>query len=199
MRSAHEGDVTKLLNALGMSSGRSDGVAFERVYSELKTIAAGLLSKESDRGVLQTTVLVHDALLRLRQFEQDGQQWENRAHFFGSAAKAMRRILIDEARRRRAERKRIVMVEHFVFVAGGDTRPVEIDLLDLDEAMSALDGTDPGLCEILSLRVFGDLSMATIGDLVGLGEDQVRRRMRLAQAWLIRWLREHRRIPGGIE
>ncbi|MDX2115820.1 MAG: ECF-type sigma factor [Planctomycetota bacterium] len=197
MGTPEAGDVTRLLNSLGVPGEAVSAPAFDVVYAELKSIAAGLLARESDRGVLETTVLVHDALLKLRQFERTSLSWENRAHFFGTAAKAMRQILVDEARRRRAHERAIVFVEQFVFVAGGEARPVEIDMLDLDEALVALHEAEPRLCEIISLRVFGELGAASIAYLLNLSEDQVRRRTRLAQAWLIRWLRDNGRLPEG--
>lgn len=199
MAEADPGDVTRLLNAVRVPAGGPDdpgGAGFERVYADLKTIAGHLLARESDRGVLQTTVLVHEALLRLRQFEADRPEWANRGHFFACAARAMRRILVEEARRRKAHRKSIVIVEQFVVVAGAESRPIEIDLLNLDEAIVALEEADPALCEIISLKVFGEQSAASIGEIIGQSEDQVRRKMRLAQAWLIRWLRDHGRLPG---
>lgn len=199
MEKKGSGEVTRLLNSLQFPNGGAAAADFDRVYAELKVIASQLLKRESDKGVLQTTVLVHDALLRIRQFEPSGTQWESRGHFFATAAQAMRRILVDEARRRRAEQKRIVFVQQFVMVAAGGARPIEIDLLDLDAAMSDLHDAEPTLCEIVSLRIFGDLPANGIADLLSLSEDQVRRRMRLAQAWLIRWLRDRGKLPDGVE
>lgn len=191
------GEVTKLLNAVGAIPAGGPDAAFERIYAELKGIASGLLREETDRGLLQTTVLVHEALLRLRQFEPERQPWESRAHFYGSVARAMRRVLIDEARRRKAHSRAIVFVEPIRADASAAPLATSIDLLDLDEALRALHEEDAMLSEIITLKIFADLSAGAIGEMVGMSEDQVRRRMTLARAWLLRWLIARGRLPSG--
>ena len=96
------GTVTRVVNAMGLSGPPVNDAAFARLYEELRRLASTALRKERDRGPFQTTALVHEVLLKLGQFGP-GREWESRAHFFGAAARAMRQILVTEARRRAAE------------------------------------------------------------------------------------------------
>src|SRR5205823_5896109 len=128
------------------------------VYDELRQLAAQKLAHESPAQTLQATALVHEAYLRLVG-KGDGQPWDGRGHFFAAAAEAMRRILVEQARRKRRLKR------------GGDRRRMDLDesvplaaapsdsLLDLDEALSRLEATDPLAASVVKLRYFSGLTM----------------------------------------
>jgi RNA polymerase sigma-70 factor, ECF subfamily len=155
------------------------------VYDELRRLARGQLRREQTGHSLQPTVLVHEAYLRLVKAEVD---WRNRTHFLSVAARVMRRILVEHARARRAE-KRGGDALHVTLtgpIAAPDGRP--IDVLALDEAMERLREFDARQAEIVELSYFGGLTYPEIGELVGISEATVDRDLRHARAWLRREL-----------
>jgi RNA polymerase sigma-70 factor, ECF subfamily len=175
-------EVTRLLK--GWSEG--DREAFDRllplVYHELKRMADRYLSRERSDHTLQATALVHEAYLKL--IDQRSVRWQNRAHFFGIAAQAMRRILVDHARDRRADKR-----------GGGGIKlslDDELDLSDrrsgeliaLDDALTALAELDAQKSRIVELRFFGGLSIEETAEVLGIGTATVIRQWRLAKAWL---------------
>jgi RNA polymerase sigma factor (TIGR02999 family) len=157
------------------------------VYDELRKLADQKLMREGPNQTLQATALVHEAWLRLGGEAQA--EWQNRAHFFAAAAEAMRRILIDNARRKRARRH-----------GGGWTR-VDIDSLELASAMpdeqllglhEALDRfakQDAGKAELVKLRFFTGLTLEEAGKVLGLSEATAKRHWAYARAWLFRELK----------
>lgn len=190
-RATGPGTVTRFVNAMGVSGAGMDDAAFGRLYEELRALAAAALRGERDRGQLQTTALVHEALLRLRQFEGES-SWQSSAHFFGAAARAMRQILVGEARRRAAEGRVLRILAE---ASAGTGR--EVDVLHLDEAVTALEAHDPGWCKIVMLKVFAGLTVEEISGLVDRGESTVKRDWRAARAWILRWLIDRGRIEDG--
>lgn len=184
------GTITRAVNAVGV---RPEDAVFPRVYAELRKLAAGQLSRESKSRVLEPTVLVHAAYLKL--FGRGNPGWESRRHFYGAAANAMRQILIDEAKKRRTRRE-IQLGPHpataliFGFSAWGPG-----ELLALDEALKHLDAMDPRLSEIVRLRVFAERSMAQVAELLDLSVRQCDRDWRMAKAWLLRHM--HGKDRGG--
>ena len=175
-------EVTQLLK--GWSEG--DPEALERllplVYQELKHMADRYLRRERSDHTLQATALVHEAYLKL--IDQRNVRWQNRAHFFGIAAQAMRRILVDHARDRQAEKR-----------GGGSVKlslDDELDLSDkraseliaLDDALTTLAEMDPQKCRIVELRFFGGLSIEETAEVLDIGSATVIRQWRLAKAWL---------------
>jgi len=168
---------------------QGDEQAYDRlvplVYGELRRLARGQLRREQAGHSLQPTALVHEAYLRLVKAEVD---WRDRTHFLSVAARVMRRILVEHARARRAD-KRGGDVLHVTLtgpIAAPDERP--IDLLALDEAMERLRGFDARQAQIVELSYFGGLTYPEIGLMVGISEASVDRDLRHARAWLRREL-----------
>jgi RNA polymerase sigma factor (TIGR02999 family) len=150
------------------------------VYKELRRLAASHLRKERRSHTLQPTALVHEAYLRL--VDQKNPDWQNRSHFFGVASQLMRRILVDHARKRQAEKRagQRVSLEDAVSFQKQRSR----ELLALDSALSALEKLDARKCRALELRYFGGLSMDEVAQTLDVSAVTVRRDLRMAEAWL---------------
>jgi RNA polymerase sigma factor (TIGR02999 family) len=192
MADERAGDVTQLLVAWG----DGDAAAFERlvpiVYDELRRLARSYIVREGSGNTLQPTALVHEAYLKL--IDQRRVQWKNRAHFFGVAAQAMRRILVDRGRARiaakrggRAVRIPIDGVSIDDVVAGGESDPAT--LLALDSALTRLSQLDPTHGRLVELRYFGGLTIEETAHVLGTSPGTVKREWRVARAWLNRELR----------
>ena len=152
------------------------------LYEELRRMARGQMARESGAQTLTATVLVHEAWLRVSK--DDGAQWENRRHFFGAAAEAMRRILIDRARRKSAD-KRGARAEHVpVDDVEIEAPSPDDELLAVHEALDALTAEDALAGEIVRLRYFAGLAWAEISDLTGLPERDLQRQWQFARVWL---------------
>lgn len=167
-----------------------DDRALERlmplVYGELRRLAGRYLNREREGHTLETHDLIHEAFLRL--IDQRQVDWRSRAHFFAISAQMMRRILVDHARRRSSRRH------------GGDVRQLLLDdvadlavhrgedLVALDEALTELAQSDESLARVVELRFFGGLEHDEIASLLGVSNPTVRRRWRVARAWLYRHL-----------
>jgi RNA polymerase sigma-70 factor, ECF subfamily len=189
MSTSRPGDVTRLL--LDLSNGRREATdqLLPLVYAELRELAARLLRHERADHTLQPTALVHEAYLRL--VDQRVGTWENRAHFLGIAAQAMRRILVDHARRRSATKRRGARVTLDDAVAPS-TGP-SVDLLEIDAALSRLAELDPRQAQVVELRFFGGLSVEETAAVLGVGSATVKRDWTVARAWL------HRELSGSRE
>lgn len=178
-------DITANLAALS----RGDPAALERllpvVYAELKRLAAGYLKQERPGHTLQPTALAHEAFLRL--VVQTEVAWQSRAHFLGVAAQAMRRVLVDHARRRKALRRgggaTLIPLEA-VRAAG----PREAAFEDLDRALDKLARLSERQARVVELRYFGGLSIDETGEVLGVSPMTVKRDWTLARAWLFREL-----------
>jgi RNA polymerase sigma factor (TIGR02999 family) len=183
MSSSHE--VTRLLHEWA----RGDETALEAltplVYLELRRLAESYLRREGPGHTLQPTALVHEAYLRF--VDQTPPSWENRSHFYGVAARLMRQILVDYARRRHAGKRagRKVSLEDVVSLH----HERSADLLALDAALDALETVDPRKCRAVELRYFGGLSMEEIARVLEISQVTVRRDLRAAEAWLLREMR----------
>ena len=174
--------ITQLLVA--WSEGRRD--ALDRLvpllYEDLRRLAAGYMRHESPGHSLQPTALVHEAYVRL--IDQRQVHWRNRAHFFGVAAGIMRRILVDHARSRRADKRggewdRVTLVDDQVA-----DRSQAIDVLALHESLERLAAFDPRQERIVELRYFGGLTIQEVAEVVGISEATVVRDWTIAKAWL---------------
>jgi RNA polymerase sigma factor (TIGR02999 family) len=177
--------VTGLLHAWGGGdlAARDELVAV--VHHELRRRAAARLRHEQPGHVLQPTALVHEAYLRL--IDQRHTDWQNRAHFFALASEMMRRILVDHARRRKMA-KRSGGWARMTLDAVGSRDPRDVDLLDLDAALSELASFDPRKSRVVELRFFGGLSLDDIAQAQGISRATVERDWQLARTWL------HRRL-----
>lgn len=175
------GQVTRLLDQIASGDANANPVLFEQVYSTLRSMARARLARERPGHTLSPTALVNEAYMRL---VGSSTSFQHRRHFFASAARAMRRILIDYARQQGAARR------------GGSARPVTLGedvahdaldpeaLLDLDQALTHLAGHDEQLAEIVQLHFFGGFSFAEIGAMFEVSERTVLRRWRVARAWI---------------
>jgi RNA polymerase sigma factor (TIGR02999 family) len=156
------------------------------VYDELRRMARRYMGQQPSGHTLQTTALIHEAYLRL--VGQEEKQWENRAHFFGVAAQAMRHILVDYARARGAAKRggaaRAVSLEEAAIVS--DERAAE--LVALDEALAELARLSPRQSQVVELRYFGGLSVTETAEVLQVSSDTVTRDWNQAKAWLYRRL-----------
>jgi RNA polymerase sigma factor (TIGR02999 family) len=175
-------EVTQLLQQ--WTEGRSDALdrLLPEVYAELKRLAGGYLRRERPDHTLQPTALVHEAFVKL--VDQRAVRWQNRAHFFGIAARVMRRILVDHARAHRAGKRgagaqRLPLDEALAVAAER-----HVDLLALDEALTRLAAIDPQQSRIVELRFFGGLTMEETAEVLGISPATVGRDWVVAKAWL---------------
>src|SRR5438876_3485220 len=151
-------DVTRILSALEQGDQHASEQLLPLVYEELRKLAAQRLAQEKPGQTLQATALVHEAYLRLVDTDK-AQQWNSRGHFFAAAAEAMRRLLIDQARRKASEKaggKRDRVDLAAIEPAGPGP---QLDLLALDEALAQLEKTDPCAAAVVKLRFFAGLTM----------------------------------------
>lgn len=182
------GDITERLLAWSAGDSRAATPAFVALYSALSQLARRELSGERTEHTLGTAGLISEAYLRLR--EQDRVEWRSRGHFIATAARVMRRILIDHARHRnRVKRGRRVRVVPLVEAA-----LVQVDALDglaaIHDALEALASVDPMHSEIVDLRFFGGMTHEDIATHLGVSTATVERRWRLARAWLYQRLKD---------
>lgn len=161
------------------------------VYQELRLQAARYLRRENQGHTLQTTALVHEAYLRL--IEQRDVRWQNRAHFFAIAARLMRRILVDHARRKHAAKRGglnlKLSLDGAVSAADGD----DVDLIAVDEALTKLSALDEQQGRVVELRFFSGLGVEETAEVLGVSPRTVKRDWSVAKAWL------HREISGRAE
>ena len=187
-----QAQVTRVLDAIGSGQAHAAEELLPLVYTELRRLAAAKMARESSGHTLQATALVHEAYLRLITPEQQ-QHWHNRTHFFGAAAEAMRRILIENARRKkRAKRgggwERVEWAEAEVAATTPEER-----LLLIDEYLDELERENPLEAEVVKLHYFTGLTLLEIADVLGIAEVTVRRRHAFAKAWLFNRIEEQRK------
>lgn len=184
--------VTVLLGRSRQGDRRATDELFQLVYEELRRLADEFLSREPAGQTLQPTALVHEAYLRL--VTPSAASWENRAHFFGAAALAIRRILIDRVRMRRRRRHgdgaRPVSLQDADLAGAAATGVADsrLDLLALDEALERLARLDPQKARVVELRFFGGLTEEETAAALGLSTSTVTRDWRFARIWLHREL-----------
>jgi RNA polymerase sigma factor (TIGR02999 family) len=179
-------DITELLNRWSGGDPQAFDELIPVVYNDLKRSARRALSNEHHAKTLDTTALVHEAYLRL--VDQTRMQWQSRAHFFGAAAVAMRRILVEHARHRLAE-KRGKGVEHEPLdrVASVALEP-DLDVIQLNDALAELESSDPESARVVELRYFGGLSIEETAEAMDTSASTVTRLWSFARAWLYRRL-----------
>jgi RNA polymerase sigma-70 factor, ECF subfamily len=177
------GEITELLVAWGNGDESALGTLVPIVEAELHRLAQHYLNHERAGHTLQPTALVNEAYVRL--IEWKGVQWRNRAHFLGVSAQLMRRILVDYARRhRRLKRGGDDAIRVSFANATVSTGGPELDLLDIDEALTRLAVVDPRKSQIVELRFFGGLSVEETAEALTISPRTVKREWSLAQAWL---------------
>lgn len=176
-------DVTQIISQIEQGDPSAAEQLLPLVYGELRKLANAKLAQEKPGQTLQATALVHDAYLRLVGSSNDT-SWNGRAHFFGAATEAMRRILVDQARRKRSQR------------AGGDRKRIElsavereivrseVDLLALDEALQRLAAHDPRACNVVKLRFFAGLTVPQAAQSLGVSVATAENDWAYAKSWL---------------
>jgi RNA polymerase sigma factor (TIGR02999 family) len=175
-------EITELLVA--WSDGRQEALEdlVPLVYAQLRHLAGGYVRREPGGHPLQATALVHEAYIRL--IDQKRVKWRNRAHFFGVAATLMRRIMVDHARGRRAE-KRGGAIEHVTLTdAELSSGRNEVDILALHHSLERLAALDPRQARIVELRYFGGLTIEETAEVAGISAATVAREWTIAKAWL---------------
>ncbi len=176
-------DVTRILSQIESGDPSAAEQLLPLVYDELRKLAAARLAQENPGQTLQATALVHEAYLRLVDVEK-AQHWNSRGHFFGAAAEAMRRILVDSARRKASAKGggklgRLELDEDQLAVA-----PRSIDLIALDEALGKLEARDARKAELVKLRFFAGLSIRQAADALGISESTADADWAYAKSWL---------------
>jgi RNA polymerase sigma factor (TIGR02999 family) len=176
-------DVTRILSAIDQGDAQAAEQLLPLVYDELRRLAAQKLSHEKPGQTLQATALVHEAYIRLVDDEK-ARHWDSRRHFFAAATEAMRRILIESARRKKSRKH------------GGDWDRVELDsdiaarevgaedLLAVDDAVSRLAVDDPQAAELVKLRYFAGLSITQAAEVLGISRSSAYEQWTYARAWL---------------
>jgi RNA polymerase sigma factor (TIGR02999 family) len=182
-------ELTRLLDAVGAGDPLAAADLLPLVYQELRRLAATYMAREKPGQTLDATALVHEAYLRLLGPNAEP-SFANRRHFFAAAAEAMRRILIEAARRKGRQKR------------GGDLRRIDLrhaaratdlppdDLLDLDDALAALAAEDPAKAELVQLRLFGGLPVEEAAACLGISRATADRHWAFARAWLFARLRD---------
>jgi len=179
-------EVTRILDQIQQGEPHAAEQLLSLVYDELRALAAHKLAQEKPGQTLQATALVHEAYLRLVDVER-AQQWDSRGHFFAAAAEAMRRILIDQARRKRSQKRggsmRRVELDGGALLAGPDD-PAAEDLLALDEALAQFEIEDPLKARLVKLRYFAGLSLQEAAKALGISAATAKRHWIYARSWL---------------
>ena len=186
MSSTHE--VARLLAEWGKGNQQALDDLTPLVYQELRQLAASCLRNERQGHTLQPTDVVHEAYLRL--VDQKNPSWQSRSHFFGVAARLMRQILVDHARKKKAGKRAGMRVSLEEAVSFQQER--SRDLVALDSGLNALEKLDPRKCKAVELRYFGGLSIDEIARALDVSAITVRRDLRMAEAWL------HHQMESGL-
>jgi len=178
-------EVTRLLQEVNEGVDGAHERLIPVVYMELRKLANSYMGRERVGHTLEPTALVHEAFIKL--VDQRRVQWNSRAHFFGIAAQAMRRILVDYARRRKAERRgggrQVTLVTSLA-----QTVEDPLDLLSVDRALDELAAIDERAAKTVELRFFGGLTVEETAHVLGVSEVTIKRDWRSAKAWLYRRL-----------
>lgn len=183
-------DVTELLGRLGTDDGSVAAQLLPLVYDELRALAQSHFARQSSGHTLQATALVHEVYLKLARGA--GAAWNGRDHFFAVAAQAMRQVLVDHARRKRAEkrdggRERVELAEGLARTAEAGADAV-CDVLDLEEALERLAALAPRKAQVVTLRFYGGLSNEAVAEALGIARATVADDWAFARAWLAKEL-----------
>jgi RNA polymerase sigma factor (TIGR02999 family) len=180
-------EVTRILSAIEEGDPSAAEQLLSLVYDELRKLAAQKLAQEKPGQTLQATALVHEAYLRLVDVEK-AQQWNSRGHFFAAAAEAMRRILVDNARRKQSQKRGGCRARLDLDQVTAATSERLDDVLDIDAALTGLAEADPQAAELVKLRYFAGLSIPHAAVALGLSPRSADFLWAYARAWLLRSL-----------
>jgi RNA polymerase sigma factor (TIGR02999 family) len=180
-------DVTRILSAIDQGDPHAAEQLLPLVYEELRKLATQKLAQEAPGQTLQATALVHEAYLRLVDVK-DSQRWDSRGHFFAAAAEAMRRILVENVRRKKSKKhggagERVPLDQIEIALP-----PPDDDLLALDDALTRLTAERPAVASLVKLRFFAGLTMDEAARALGISPATAYRQWNYAQAWLFRAL-----------
>jgi RNA polymerase sigma factor (TIGR02999 family) len=184
--------ISRVLSAIEQGDPQAAAQLLPLVYDELRRLAAQRLAREKPGQTLQATALVHEAYLRLVDQAPD-QRWDHRGHFFAAAAEAMRRILIENARRKSRQKRGGELARLDLDESDLACRMPPEDLLTLDEALARLAAEDPVKARLVELRFFAGLSLQEASKVLGVSAVTAKRYWRYARAWL------HREVAGDDE
>jgi RNA polymerase sigma factor (TIGR02999 family) len=191
-------EITQLLRAATQRDPKVNARLFELVYEDLRRLAASKMGQESPRHTLQATALVHEVYLKLVVEERPN--WKTRGHFYAAAALAMRRILVDSARRRKAAKRGAGGAREELREDMADGRQREAaDVLAIDEALGRLGALDRRLCDIVNLRVYVGMTIEETARALGVTSRTVNREWLVAKAWLAKELGMEPVIEGPRE
>jgi RNA polymerase sigma factor (TIGR02999 family) len=182
-------DVTRILSTIDQGDPRAAEELLPLVYDELRRLAAQRLAQEKPGQTLQATALVHEAYLRLVGPDED-QRWDGRGHFFAAAAEAMRRILVEQARRKKALRRGGRAVGQALREDDRVSAPVSDEVLDLDEALRKFESVDRQAAQVVKLRIFAGMTIEESAQALGVSTRTADRSWAYARAWLSRELGE---------
>ena len=189
------GDVTELLHRWRGGNNDALGSILQLLEGELRQMARSILRGDRQRHLLDPTELVHEAVLRTLHLNEIS--WADRAHFLALMAMTMRRVVVDEARKRHAARRArvdVTLTEHLI--ADHDA---PLDLLAIDRGLRALHELSPERARVVEMKVFGGMTSEEIGEVLGLSEATVKRRWRAARAWLAMHLSGDEPDEGAAE
>jgi RNA polymerase sigma factor (TIGR02999 family) len=195
-------DVTRILSAIEQGDPQAAEQLLPLVYGELRRLAKQRLAREKPGQTLQATALVHEVYLKLVNSEEV-RRWDSRGHFFAAAAEAMRRLLVDNARRKRAEKHGGRLERHDLDALEIAAPAPPEDLLALDEALAKLEAEDPVKAQLVKLRYFAGLSEEDAAQVLGISRTTAHRHWRYTRAWLLNELgkeggpQENHRKPTG--
>jgi RNA polymerase sigma factor (TIGR02999 family) len=184
-------EVTRVLQTIRDGEPMAADLLLPLVYEELRRLAAQRLARETPGLTLQPTALVHEAYVRLVGEDNRCQDWDSRGHFFGAAAEAMRRILVERARHKRSLKAGGGLVRQALTEEQFVEEPPDDDLLALDQALTQLAEIDPPKAQLVKLRYFGGLTMDETAKALGFSLATTERYWAYARAWL------HRQIVAG--
>ena len=190
-------EVTRIISRIESGDRGASDELLPLVYQELRCLAEARLANEKPGQTLQATALVHEAYIRLVDVDK-AQRWDSRGHFFAAAAEAMRRILVDAARRKRSLRRG--GAGHRRDLLDGDitVEPVSDELLDMDEALNQLATLEPRTAELVKLRVFAGMTVEEAATVMGISPRAAKRDWAYGRAWLQREIDSESSSQGDI-
>ncbi len=182
-------EITRILRQIEDGDNSQAELLLPLVYTELKNLASARLSRERGEHLLQTTALVHEAYARLVDVEQV-QRWHSRAHFFGAIAEAMRRILVDEARKRQSRKRggdfrRVSGISHLSYKSNSSN---EERILAVSEALESYETVSSRACQVVKLRFFASMTNDEIPQTLNISVPTVKRDWATAKVWIFRHL-----------